>query len=72
RFTQLGKFITTWRQSTASPYSWIDVLMFDAYFPTAELQNDNPFVKEILRTGREVNFVHQHPHKQQQSKKMLS
>ena len=26
-------------------------------FPTAELQNDNPFVKEILRTGREVRFV---------------
>ena len=26
-------------------------------FPTDELQNDNPFVKEILRTGREVNFV---------------
>ena len=26
-------------------------------FPTAELQNDNPFVKEILRSGKEVNFV---------------
>jgi len=26
-------------------------------FPTSELENDNPFVKEILRTGREVNFV---------------
>ncbi|MCL2363434.1 MAG: nucleotidyltransferase domain-containing protein [Defluviitaleaceae bacterium] len=25
-------------------------------FPTAEIQNDNPFVKEILRTGKEVNF----------------
>ncbi len=23
-------------------------------FPTSELENDNPFVKEILRTGREV------------------
>jgi predicted nucleotidyltransferase len=23
-------------------------------FPTSELQNDNPFVKEILRTGREI------------------
>jgi len=23
-------------------------------FPTTELQNDNPFVKEILRTGREI------------------
>jgi len=26
-------------------------------FPTSELQNDNPFVKEILRTGVEVNFA---------------
>jgi len=25
-------------------------------FPTAEMQNDNPFVKEILRTGVEVSF----------------
>jgi predicted nucleotidyltransferase len=24
-------------------------------FPTAEIQNDNPFVKEILRTGVEVS-----------------
>ena len=23
-------------------------------FPTSELENDNPFVKEVLRTGREV------------------
>ena len=23
-------------------------------FPTSELYNDNPFVKEILRTGREI------------------
>jgi predicted nucleotidyltransferase len=23
-------------------------------FPTAEIQNDNPFVKEVLRTGREI------------------
>jgi predicted nucleotidyltransferase len=23
-------------------------------FPTSELQNDNPFVKEILQTGREI------------------
>lgn len=23
-------------------------------FPTSEIQNDNPFVKEILKTGREV------------------
>ena len=25
-------------------------------FPTAEMQNDNPFVKEILRTGVEVGI----------------
>ena len=25
-------------------------------FPTDEIQNDNPFVKEILRTGIEVDF----------------
>ena len=25
-------------------------------FPTSEIQNDNPFVKEILRTGIEVNL----------------
>jgi predicted nucleotidyltransferase len=23
-------------------------------FPTSELENDNPFVKEVLRTGREL------------------
>ncbi|GMO15848.1 MAG: hypothetical protein Ta2A_25860 [Treponemataceae bacterium] len=23
-------------------------------FPTSELENDNPFVKEIVRTGREI------------------
>ena len=23
-------------------------------FPTSELENDNPFVKEILRTGRDI------------------
>jgi len=23
-------------------------------FPTSDLENDNPFVKEILRTGREI------------------
>jgi predicted nucleotidyltransferase len=26
-------------------------------FPSAEIYNDNPFVKEILRTGVEVNFA---------------
>jgi predicted nucleotidyltransferase len=25
-------------------------------FPTSELDNDNPFVKEILRTGKEVTI----------------
>jgi len=25
-------------------------------FPTSELENDNPFVKEILRTGREIKI----------------
>jgi hypothetical protein len=25
-------------------------------FPTSELENDNPFVKEILRTGREISL----------------
>ena len=25
-------------------------------FPTKEIQNDNPFVKEILRTGIEINI----------------
>jgi len=25
-------------------------------FPTSEIQNDNPFVKEILRTGMEVSL----------------
>ena len=25
-------------------------------FPTSEIQNDNPFVKEILRTGVEIDF----------------
>jgi predicted nucleotidyltransferase len=25
-------------------------------FPTSEINNDNPFVKEILRTGREIKL----------------
>ena len=25
-------------------------------FPSSELENDNPFVKEILRTGREIQI----------------
>ena len=26
-------------------------------FPSSELHNDNPFVKEILRTGREIALL---------------
>jgi predicted nucleotidyltransferase len=31
-----------------------DVLMEPNAFPTSELYSDNPFVKEIVRTGREI------------------
>jgi predicted nucleotidyltransferase len=31
-----------------------DILIEPNAFPTAELFNDNPFVKEVLRTGKEV------------------
>ena len=31
-----------------------DLLIEPNAFPTSELYNDNPFVKEILRTGREI------------------
>jgi len=31
-----------------------DVLMEPNAFPTSELYGDNPFVKEIVRTGREI------------------
>jgi predicted nucleotidyltransferase len=31
-----------------------DILIEPNAFPTSELYNDNPFVKEILRTGREI------------------
>jgi len=31
-----------------------DVLIEPKAFPESELYNDNPFVKEILRTGREI------------------
>ena len=33
-------------------YKGIDIEPYG--FPTSELENDNPFVKEILRTGREM------------------
>jgi len=26
-------------------------------FPTSEIYNDNPFVKEILRTGKELAYI---------------
>ena len=31
-----------------------DILIEPNVFPISELYNDNPFVKEILRTGREI------------------
>jgi predicted nucleotidyltransferase len=31
-----------------------DVFIEPIAFPVSEIQNDNPFVKEILRTGREI------------------
>jgi predicted nucleotidyltransferase len=31
-----------------------DVFIEPIAFPVSELHNDNPFVKEILRTGREI------------------
>ncbi|MDR1014002.1 MAG: nucleotidyltransferase domain-containing protein [Coriobacteriales bacterium] len=31
-----------------------DVFIEPIAFPVSELQNDNPFVKEIVRTGREI------------------
>jgi len=32
-----------------------DLLIEPNAFPSSELYNDNPFVKEILRTGREID-----------------
>jgi predicted nucleotidyltransferase len=31
-----------------------DICFEPNVFPTSELENDNPFVKEVLRTGREI------------------
>ncbi|GHV82712.1 hypothetical protein AGMMS50212_00520 [Spirochaetia bacterium] len=31
-----------------------DLLIEPNAFPTSEIENDNPFVKEILNTGREI------------------
>ena len=35
-------------------HKYRDVYIEPHIFPTSELQNDNPFVKEILRTGKEI------------------
>jgi predicted nucleotidyltransferase len=31
-----------------------DICFEPNVFPTSEIDNDNPFVKEVLRTGREI------------------
>jgi predicted nucleotidyltransferase len=31
-----------------------DICFEPHVFPTSELENDNPFVKEVLRTGKEI------------------
>jgi predicted nucleotidyltransferase len=33
-----------------------DICFEQNAFPTSEIENDNPFVKEVLRTGREINI----------------
>jgi predicted nucleotidyltransferase len=33
-----------------------DIVIEPHTFSTRELENDNPFVKEVLRTGRELKF----------------
>jgi hypothetical protein len=33
---------------------WKDILIEPNAFPVSALYNDNPFVKEIIRTGREI------------------
>jgi predicted nucleotidyltransferase len=35
-------------------YGYKDAFFEPLVFETSELENDNPFVKEILRTGREI------------------
>ena len=41
--------------SLTSGYSKGDDAFFEPIaFPTSELYNDNPFVKEIMRTGKEI------------------
>ncbi|MCL1877870.1 MAG: hypothetical protein FWF80_03360, partial [Defluviitaleaceae bacterium] len=49
RFTQLGKFMTIWRQFTASPYSWIDALMFDAYEVMYQDMRNNSKICSFLK-----------------------
>ena len=34
-----------------------DLLIEPNAFPTSEMYNDNPFVKEIVRTGREIDHA---------------
>jgi len=43
--TQLGVFTRKYNR---------EICLEPNAFPTSELDNDNPFVKEILRTGREI------------------
>ena len=31
-----------------------DVCIEPTVFPTSDIENDNPFVREVLRTGREI------------------
>jgi predicted nucleotidyltransferase len=42
------------RQLCRLTINYRDVDIEPRGFPTSELQNDNPFVKEIVRTGREI------------------
>jgi len=35
-------------------HKYKDIYIEPHVFPTSEIENDNPFVKEILRTGREL------------------
>lgn len=38
-------------------YKYLPELVIEPHtFPTRELENDNPFVKEVLRTGRELKI----------------
>ena len=41
-------------QLLSMTHKYRDVYIEPHVFPMSELQNDNPFVKEILRTGEEI------------------